>query len=444
MAVSETTFDASAAELINLKKILEACIFVPDISDAGRQAGLSREQRFCYALGRFETTVRVFDQSHYESEVLHIGSKESEADEGLRKEAREGGVPDNHFPSTAKRRRIQRLSRHQAGLRPYSTFEPGIERRNTAIMLDATRFAAAQNFGPLSPLPRISISSRPSMNLAASEPRPVQDANALHSLPTPATSSVVSFKTTSSQSSWFSNKLLGKRRDSLMHFFRRDSSRASSSSGGDQVPVTPLSPGEPPASYNQNSIAEEPESASSNSHESKDFSSNQSLSISTRTSSSSFTEQPQPFQDISNLDKQKLKNFMQTKPFIQLRTSCEEEMQRFNGFAADQHVSLPLILGRNHVYNQERMKFRLAELRKEVSIHLSIVKSATAIQATITSQYSMLTASIARPRNRTDGRPARRKRTHCGRKPSRQDGRERSLECNGCQARSPKNCPARR
>lgn len=264
MAVSETTFDASAAELINLKKILEACIFVPDISDAGRQAGLSREQRFCYALGRFETTVRVFDQSHYEAEVLHIGSKESEADEGLRKEAREGGVPDNHFPSTAKRRRIQRLSRHQTGLRPYNTVDPNADRKYPTMLLEPTISAGTQNFGALSPLPRISISSRPSLNFTASEPRPVRDANALHSLPTPATSSVVSFKTTSSQSSWFSNRLLGKRRDSLMHFFRRDSSRASSGSGGDHFPVTPLSPGEPPVPYNQHSIAEEPQLLRSN------------------------------------------------------------------------------------------------------------------------------------------------------------------------------------
>jgi hypothetical protein len=70
---------------------------------------------------------------------------------------------------------------------------------------------------------------------------------------------------------------------------------------------------------------------------------------------------------------------MQTLPFLKMRAAAAEEIQRFNAFAMDQHIALPLILGRNHLYNQDRMRTRLADMVKEVSVttytHLIIIRA---------------------------------------------------------------------
>jgi hypothetical protein len=116
----------------------------------------------------------------------------------------------------------------------------------------------------------------------------------------------------------------------------------------------------------QHTIEEEPDLASPQSHESHDLSSIQSLSISSRTSVSSFGDH-QPDHELLGPDKLRVERFVQSFGFVKLRALCEEEIQRFNSFATDQHLSLPLILGRNHLYNQDRMKGRLADLQKEVS-----------------------------------------------------------------------------
>lgn len=114
---------------------------------------------------------------------------------------------------------------------------------------------------------------------------------------------------------------------------------------------------------------------SPHSHESQDLSSIQSLSISSRTSVSSFGEQ-QPDQNISEIGavhKIGVERFKQTLPFLKLRAYCEDEILRFNSFAMDQHIALPLILGRNHLYNQDRMRIRLSDLQKEVSLKIDLL-----------------------------------------------------------------------
>jgi hypothetical protein len=367
MALSETTpFDPSTAVLINLRKILEACIYAPDISEPSQQSAHSREQRFCIALDRFESTTKVFDQSHYESEVLHIGTTEEELDDRLRREARDVGIPESHFPAV-KRRRIHRLSKQQSHLRQ-SIADATTDRKTSASLTDSARSSDINNGSALShPVIRASISSRPSLSAPSSDRATVRHSTNSAQEPTPA-ASVASFKTTSSQSSSFSNRIFGKRRDSrhsLRQFFRRDSSTTSSISA-DNFPASPI---EPLTTYNYNNqqtIAEEPDVSSPHSHESQDLSSLQSMSMSSRTSVSSLGDQ-QPYQNLSGVDKQSIERFIHSKAFLQLRTSCEEELQRFNIFATDQHIALPLILGRNHLYNQERKQLRLSELRKEVS-----------------------------------------------------------------------------
>jgi hypothetical protein len=366
MALSpETTFDPSTADLINLREILEACIYVPDISDVSQQPKLSREQRFCIALDHFESTTKVFDQAYYETEVLHIGTTEEELDERLLQEARDVGVPESHFP-IAKRRRIHRLSKQQSHLRQSVLIDSTTERM---ISTEPPRSSSTHNRSLLSmPAQRASISSRPSLSAPPLDRATARQSTlSTQTTPTPA-ASIVSFKTTSSQSSSFSNRIFGKRRDSghgLRQFFRRDSSRASSVSTENY----PLSPTESSLAYsrNQHTIAEEePDVTSSQSHESQDLSSIQSLSISSMTSVSSFGDQ-QPYQDLSGIDKDSMERFIHSKPFLQLRISCQEEIQRFNSFATNQHVALPLIHGRNHLYYQERKQVRLTELQKEVS-----------------------------------------------------------------------------
>ncbi|KIW07858.1 uncharacterized protein PV09_01773 [Verruconis gallopava] len=363
MALSEATLDPSTPDLINLRKILEACIYVPDISDATQSAGLSREQRFCLALDRFESTTRVFDQSYYESEVLQIGTTEDELDNKLRREARQVGVAESHFP-VVKRRRTHRSSRHLSHLRQSTqTIDSTVDHKTSTSSSDPSARSSLQ---PSSL--RASISSRPSVSAPPSDRTTARHStsasNNTHD-PTPATS-VVSLNSTSSQSSSFSNRIFGKRRDSrhsLTQFFRRGSSSRPSGTRADNLPTdTSLQYSE--NNSNHGTIAEEPNLASPNSHESQDMSSIQSLSISSRTSISSFGEQ-QPHQDISGVDKECLESFMQTKAFRQLQALCEEEMHRFNSFATDQHIALPLILGRNYLYSKERKQTKLAELRKE-------------------------------------------------------------------------------
>lgn len=369
MALSETSFDPSAADLINLRKILEACIHVPDISEAtSGHPNLSREQRFCLALDRFESTTKVFDVGTYESEVLHIGTAEEELDERIRREARDVGVIEGHFPTVKRRRIHNRLSKPVSHIHRQSVAtDSTTERKASVAFSDSVRGSGNFNGSTYTPpSARASIVSRPSLSAHPSDRttarHSVLSANTTHE-PTPA-QSVVSFKSTSSQSSGIS-KFFGKRRDSrhsLSHFFRRDSSsRTSSISAAEHYPLSP-------AEHNANqhhTIEEEPDVASPHSHESQDLSSIQSLSISSRTSVSSFGEQ-QPDQDLSGVDIERIERFKESIPFRRLQASCDVEIQRFNSFAMDQHIALPLILGRNHLYNQDRVKTRLADLQKEV------------------------------------------------------------------------------
>merc|ERR1712000_141759 len=227
-------------------KILEACIHVPDIGETSGQPNLSREQRFCLALDRFESTTKVFDVGTYESEVLHTSTAEEELDERLKREAREVGVVDSHFPIVKRRRIHNRTSKHVSHLhRQSGATDSTTERKPSVAFSDSIRGSGnfiGSTYTP--PSARASIVSRPSLSAHPSDRtsarQSVLSANTTHE-PTPA-ASVVSFKSTSSQSSGIS-KFFGKRRDSrhsLSQFFRRESSSGTSSvSAADHYPLSP-------------------------------------------------------------------------------------------------------------------------------------------------------------------------------------------------------------
>jgi hypothetical protein len=358
MALSETTtFDPSAAELINLRTILDK-ISVPDVGPFALLPELAVDQHYCFALDRFETTSRVFDKSYYEEEVLSVVMNEEKLDEVLQNEAKSKGVPESHFP---RKRRRARPMRSKAPLLSPLNIPRVYDSSPSPSHNPSITFSEAQDSivegGLISP--RKSHSTRPSLSLSTHENKGVQ----FH-IPK-ATNSVLSFMSGSSgsQSSWSPRKQQKRRRDSLMQFFRRGSSSSSLNKDRGLFPIEQFSPP---------SIAEVPELSSANSHASQDLSSLQSLSVSTRTSTSSFVDPFNP--SLSMSDQRAIAIFKRTERFRTLQWQCDCEVLRFSDFAQHQRVALPLIVGRNRVYLEDRRRARLAELRKKVSqVNFSIV-----------------------------------------------------------------------
>lgn len=349
MALSEiTTFEPSAAELINLRKILDRCK-VPDVGPFALLPELAVDQHYCFALDRFETTSRVFDKSYYEEEVLSVVMNEEKLDEILQNEARAKGVPESHFPSPPKRRRARPM-RSKAPLLSPLNLPRVYESTNLSPTLNPSiTFSEAQGSiiegGIMSP--RSSIG--PSLPLENSENKGVQ-----FRIPT-ATNSVLSFMSESSKSSWHPQKQQKRRRDSLIQFFRRGSSNSSFHKDRGLFPDD---------QFNPPSIAEVPELSSPNSHESQDLSSLQSLSVSTRTSISSFVDPLNP--TLSMSDQRAISVFKKTQRFRTLQWQCDCEVLRFTDFAQHQRVALPLIVGRNRLYLEDRKRAKLVEFKKKV------------------------------------------------------------------------------
>lgn len=347
MALSEiTTFEPTAAELINLRKILDRCT-VPDVGTFALLPELAVDQHYCFALDRFETTSRVFDKSYYEKEVLSVVMNEEKLDEILQTDAKAKGVPESHFPP--KRRRARPMRSKVPLLSPlnmprvYESNNPS-PTHNPPITFSEAQESIVEG-GIM--LPR--SSARPSLSRSNSENKGVQ-----FRIPT-ATNSVVSFMSGSSLSSWHPQKQQKRRRDSLMQFFRRGSS--SSSLNNDRR----LFPND---QFNPPSIAEVPELSSPSSHESQDLASLQSLSVSTRTSTSSFVDPLNP--TLSTSDQRAISIFKKTQRFRTLQWQCDCEVLRFSDFAQHQRVALPLIVGRNRVYLEDRKRGRLVEFKKKV------------------------------------------------------------------------------
>jgi hypothetical protein len=342
--------DPTAADLINLKNILQICTgqcTVPDVGEFAIRPDLSVENHYTFALDRFEATSRVFDEAYYEEEVLSVVMSEAKLDELVVNEAKEKGVPELHFPR--KRRRTRPTRTHTSTLH-----HAGVAHQVPAHVRNlSTTFAVPHKAYDTPELALISpgvvsvISSTESTLLH--EPPPsctgmrIQKAN-----------SVISFMSASSQSSVANiREHKRRRRDSLMQLFRRNPSRLRNThSAMSQLPMcaTP-------------SIAEVPELTTPQSYENQDLSSLQSLDTSVRTSTSSFGEHlPLP-----TFEPRQVRQLSATPRFQKLKTQCENELLCFRDFAQHQRVSLPLILARNRLYLEERKRSKLDALNKQVS-----------------------------------------------------------------------------
>ncbi|TID16957.1 hypothetical protein E6O75_ATG09723 [Venturia nashicola] len=340
MALSQmTTFEPSAAELINLRKILDRCK-VPDVGEFALLPELAVDQHYCFALDRFETTSRVFDKSYYEEEVLSVVMDEEKLDEILRNDAKAKGVPESHFPP--RRRRARPMQSKAPLLSPlnmpriYESASPSPV-NNPSITFSEAQQSIVEG-GIMSP----HSSARPSLSLSTYENKGVQ-----FRVPTP-TRSFVSFMSGSSYSSRHPQKQQKRRRDSLMQFFRRGSSSTSLHKYRGLYPSGQINPP---------SIAEVPELSS------QDLSSLQSTSVSTRTSTSSSVD---PLNlNFSMSDQRAISIFKKTKSFRTLQWQCDCEVLRFGDFAQHQRVALPLILGRNRLYLEDRRRARLAAFKKK-------------------------------------------------------------------------------
>ncbi|KAE9966327.1 hypothetical protein EG328_009000 [Venturia inaequalis] len=356
MALSEnTTFEPSAAELINLRKILDRCK-VPDVGQFALLPELAVDQHYCFALERFGTTSRIFDNSYYEEEVLSVVMNEEKLDEVLQNDAQAKGVPESHFPP--KRRRARPMRSKAPLLSPLNLPRLYESTNPSPLHTPSISFSEAQGSivegGIMSP----SSSVRPSLSLSVSENRGVH-----FRIPT-ATDSVVSFMSEYSHSSWHPQRQQKRRRDSLMQFFRR------SSNGGSLYKDRGLSPNNqlsPP------SIAEVPELSSDKSHESQDLSSLQSISASTRTSTSSFIDALNP--TLSMSDQHAISIFKNTQRFRSLQWRCDCEALRFSDFAQHQRVALALIVGRNRVYLEDRKRAKLAGFKKKQQEALELLEN---------------------------------------------------------------------
>jgi hypothetical protein len=361
MALSEhTLFEPSAAELINLQNILKICTdrcSIPDVGPFTIRPDLSIEHHYTFALDRFEKTARVFEDGYYGEEVLSIVMSEDKLDEKIADEAKEKGVPEQHFPQ--KRRRIKAvqepLALVNAARDPLSV--PSHKRKHsTPFALPYRPFHNSQ--APATQPSRKSVSTQPSLAALSSSAESTTTDKESSCLPPysgfsmPKTQSVISFMSSSSQSSWHQQRK-HRRRDSLLQFFRRDPGWGRNTpSAMSQVPMcaTP-------------SIAEVPELSSPQSHQSQDLSSLQSLDLSRRTSSSSFGEQ----RPLPTFERHQIEALSKTVQFQKLQRQCGDKMLCFSDFAQHQRVALPLILGRNRLWLEDRKKTKLEGLRKQVS-----------------------------------------------------------------------------
>jgi hypothetical protein len=357
MALSETTvFEPSAAELINLKNILQICTdrcTVPDVGEFTIRPDLSLEHHYTFALDRFERTARVFDESYYEEEVLSVVMSEAKLDELVVNEAKANGVPELHFPKKRQRSRAMRPAASM--LHPVRAVQSAAAHSRTpsSAFTVAQRPYDTREVALMSPGAVSVVSSDDSTLL--NEPTVVPTFAGIR---LPKGNSVISFMSASSSQSSYPHVREHKhrRRDSLMQLFRRSSSRyRNTPSAMGQVPMcaTP-------------SIAEVPELTSAQSHGSQDLSSLQSLDISVRTSTSSFGER----HPLPTFEPQQLRMLSQTPQFQKLKQQCENELLCFNDFAQHQLVSLPLILARNRLWLADRKELKLDALRKQVRSRL--------------------------------------------------------------------------
>jgi hypothetical protein len=160
------------------------------------------------------------------------------------------------------------------------------------------------------------------------------------------------FSTFSRSSSLSAQPHRGKTRDSFMNLFRREYKFSQR-----PAPLDETQAWSPP---HTDSDSPSLQSVRTNSQ----ISSSPSVSVSSRTSTSSFAD----LSLFSWSDGRTLQKCAKNPRFISLRIRCLNEAKRFIDFAQHQRVALPLFLGRSRMYLDGRMKTRIEQLKKEVNI----------------------------------------------------------------------------
>ena len=346
MALSAADNDArldseTAADLLKLNQILEYC----DSTTIGALAlrrSPSVRNNYAQALSQLDRVTLVFDSKLYQGRVLLGLESEDGLYEELLLRAKALGVPDSQPPVPEFKEQPRTQADAVVG---------------TAIMEDDTTPTTPEP--PLpgvrspnidTPLTRFSSPDKMLRGIAALVP----SSASLSRSPNPS-SSVSSFLSGNSHASSLSSKRQNTRRDSLMQYFRRDTSRRG----------TPSLVGTP-RSFSQASRRTEADSLYSVETRlgySLQSSCMQSPPTSIRSSISSSLEVHQPF---SFRERRALDAPLKTQRFLDLQQKCVAEAQRFLTFSDHQRSALPLIFGRNRLYMSERREVDIKKLKQKV------------------------------------------------------------------------------
>jgi len=337
-----------AAEIVNLKRILQLCK-VPDVGPSPLDSAVTPEIRYTNALTTLEKSTAVFDEAIFQDAVFMETLDEDACDAELLAAAKERGVPDEYLPSNCMRNMPQSPSSTILEFLNKKDLPPTPE--ETDDLIPDMRTDSGSSVRTTST--DLKHSSRPSLSLPF---RKLSTRSSMSDATRPGTSS--SFLSTFSKSSTPKSPGRVKPRSSFMSLFRSSQksppilgpSRLDQSGVWIPVPV--------PSTSDVHSLASKSDKASTASVTSP------SISISSRTSASSFADLNQ----FSWLDSRTLQRCTKTAKFITLQVKCQSEAKRFVDFCQHQKVALPLFIGRSRMYLESRIEIRIADLKKKVFI----------------------------------------------------------------------------
>ncbi|KAF2397492.1 hypothetical protein EJ06DRAFT_151520 [Trichodelitschia bisporula] len=316
MALSSTApFEPTPTSLTNLARIqLYTC--VPDVGPFSLQPSAPKEVHYTFALARFERTERVFEQRAYEKDVLR-GRREVNLDDDAALQAALAGVPNTWVLGKRKRRAIHAHAPPNTHFRAHHAHTQSLDTHIHILT------------HPIDPttLPRKSLPALPT----ASPHRTFRLAA--------ARSSVVSFLSSSSRSSWAASRP----RNPLLQLFRPAA-----------VQAMPFNP--PPSPVTT------PCSSAGDAAVGSSVGSSEGISSARTSVSGSLGSFESGF---SAANMARLTGMLAVRvEFVALKRACAEEARRFADFAQHQRVALALIMGRNRLYLEERKESRVAEMRR--------------------------------------------------------------------------------
>jgi hypothetical protein len=344
MPYFESSFQHDTAEIINLRRILELCN-LPNVGPSPLDPQLSSESRCTNALTTLEKTISVFDDAFYKDAVFIEEMDEDIIEAELWDAAREKGVPEDHFPAKCIRNPppCPVSPTLDSVLAPQKPHNIGQHLELPSIQIQPERLGSLTTVAP-KPSPR-------TLSLTLSFRKSSRSSSSINSRPT----SPQSFFSTFSRSSSTSAQPR-RTRESLINLFRRDYK-----AGQRPAPLDETRAWSPPPPTD--SDAPSLQSVRTNSQ----ISSSPSVSVSSRTSTSSFAD----LSLYSWIDGRTLQKCAKNPRFVLLRNRCVSEARRFVDFAQHQRVALPLFLGRSRMYLDGRMKIRIEKLKKTVSFLLA-------------------------------------------------------------------------